>query len=196
MRRDLHVLLARAADDGVDLIRRHDQQASRFMRVAIGREQGGATRAERAVDIHFDAPHFNGALPVRAALQDDLTIIWRQINICTERQLAIGGELLEQLRFRQRSAHIVHAGPAARGVDARALQQCVALHGGARRREHALHQAHGVIDQHARGSPRSVAFDAAAGWVRGVVIDPRELERCAVDHSGMAIDAAEQNGPI
>ena len=165
----LHVGLRRAQQPGVRRV------------VAVRREQRGAARAERAVDVELDRANRQPA--VVHVHEDDL-------HIPGTRQLLVRfDDVLANARIADRGQP-----PAVTFLQRR--------FGGAhellvrRRRDRVRDQGHRVVDEDAGRRAVLVAQDAPAGGIRGGLCDARELHRLRVREQRMPVDAVQHHRPV
>ena len=168
------------------------RETGRIRTVGVGLDQLRAAAAEGAVHIEFHGAVGDRAGLVEAAFGNREGAGVKRV-VEAQRQAPFPVERGHQRRFTAGDAHVVPAGPAARGIELRAGFEGEGNSGVVRLGDQRLDEAHGGVDQDAGRLAVCAAFDLAAGRVGGLVRDAGCGKDGGVGNEGMAVRAAEDD---
>ncbi len=191
----------RAGGDVLDVGLRGAQQSGVAGIVAVGFQQCGAARAERAVDIEFDRANLQASIvraddrSVREMRGDEIGIVGDH-HVVAQRKFVFVGDSIVGLGGLAGNARVGDRGDApavtfADGGDGGTADLVV---GGGR--DGLGYEGPCVIDEDAGGVAAGVADDAAAGGVGGVLRYLCELHRFRVGEECVVVDASQDDRAV
>ena len=198
---DLDAALEPGDRDSKDLLGRRHVEAAVSGRVAVWLVERRAARAKRAVHVELDRAHREARVAtavVAPAGEQLLGILARPADRDVDAKLHAAGGIkpAELVDLAPGRAGLLQLGPAEphvmRGARLEEARHLLVGH----RRNVAVDEFHGRVDQHAGRLAGRVAQDLPAGRVGRVTPDTRHLQSLRVRYRGVAVDALQDDRTV